>query len=243
MNKPQKTHLLKWLVITVCVGITVWAVGVPGISHHLQRFIDGIESLGHWGALLFILVYVAATVILIPGSILTLGAGAAFGLWKGFFLVSFASTLAASAAFLVGRYLAHDWIRKKIGSDSLILAIDAAISREQWKVVGLTRLSPLIPFTLLNYALSLTQVRFPRYVLASWIAMIPGTFTYVYLGSLGRIGARQEKSAGEWLLLFLGLLATIAVTVLISRSARKIMAEELKEDSATSSATAHHGDG
>lgn len=243
MNKPEKKHWLKWLVITICAGITIWAVGVPGISHHLQGFINGMESLGHWGALLFILVYIAATVILIPGSILTLGAGAVFGLWKGFFLVSFASTLAASAAFLVGRYLARDWIRQRIGSDSRILAIDAAIGRDEWKIVGLTRLSPLIPFTLLNYALSLTQVRFSRYVLASWIAMIPGTFTYVYLGALGRIGARVEKSAGEWLLLFLGLLATIAVTVLISRGARKIMAEQLKENSATSSAASHHGDG
>ena len=167
MNKPKKTHWLKWLMITALAGITIWLLGVPGISHHLQRFIDGMESLGHWGALLFILVYVAATVILIPGSILTLGAGAAFGLWKGFFLVSFASTLAAAAAFLVGRYLARDWIRRKIGSDSRILAIDCAIGREQWKIVGLTRLSPLIPFTLLNYALSLTQVSFPHYVLAS----------------------------------------------------------------------------
>jgi uncharacterized membrane protein YdjX (TVP38/TMEM64 family) len=243
MNKPQKTHLLKWLVITVCVGITVWAVGVSGMSHHLQRFIDGIESLGHWGALLFILVYVAATVILIPGSILTLGAGAAFGLWKGFFLVSFASTLAASAAFLVGRYLARDWIRRKIGSDSRILAIDAAIGQEQWRIVGLTRLSPLIPFTLLNYALSLTQIRFPGYVLASWIGMIPGTFAYVYLGSLGRIGAQQEKSAGELLLLALGLLATLAVTVLISRAARKVMVEQLKASQPAAATAPHRCDG
>jgi len=242
MNKSKKTHWLKWLVIAVCVGITIWALGVPGISHHLQSGIVGIESLGHWGALLFMLVYVGATVILIPGSILTLGAGAAFGLWKGFFLVSFASTLAASAAFLVGRYLARDWIRQKIGSDSRILAIDAAIGREQWKIVGLARLSPLIPFTLLNYALSLTQIRFPGYVLASWIGMIPGTFTYVYLGSLGRIGAQQEKSAGEWLLLFLGLLATLAVTVLISRAARKVMAEQLKESQSAASTAPHQRD-
>jgi uncharacterized membrane protein YdjX (TVP38/TMEM64 family) len=230
MNKPLKTHWLKWLMITALAGITIWVLGVPGISQHLQRFINGIESLGHWGAMLFVLVYVGATVILIPGSILTLGAGAAFGLWKGFLLVSFASTLASTAAFLVGRHLARDWIGRKIDHNSRMAAIKAAIDRDGWRIVGLARLSPMIPYTMLNYFLSLTHIRFTHYVLASWIGMMPGTFAYVYLGSLGGIDTQHGKSAIEWLLLSIGILATLTVTILISRAAGKAMEKQLRED-------------
>ncbi|MCP4849141.1 MAG: TVP38/TMEM64 family protein [Verrucomicrobiaceae bacterium] len=229
-SPPRKTFSLKWLIIIILATLTIWAILTPDINSQLQEMMSSIRSLGYWGALLFTLVYVAATVILIPGPILTLGAGATFGLWKGFLLVSLASTLAASTAFLVGRHLARDWIWKKIADNSRMAGIKAAIDRDGWKIVGLSRLSPMIPYTILNYFLSLTHVRFTHYVIASWIGMMPGTFAYVYLGSLGAIDTQHEKSAMEWTLLCIGIIATLVVTVLISRIAGKVMARQLRDD-------------
>ena len=230
MDSTRKTPPLKLLGMMALAGIIIWALLNPDINRQLQDIMAYIRSLGYWGALLFTLVYVAATVILVPGSILTLGAGAAFGLWKGFLLVSFASTLAASAAFLVGRHLAHDWLWKKIGHAPRMTALKGAIDREGWKIVGLARLSPLFPYTMLNYFFSLTSLRFTHYLLASWIGMLPGTFAYVYLGSLGNSDTQGEKSAIEWLLLGIGILTTITVTILISRSAARAMIKKLRED-------------
>ena len=133
----------------------------------------------------------------------------------------------AAAAFLVGRYLARGWVNKQIEGNEKFAAIDEAVGKEGWKIVALTRLSPAFPFNLLNYAYGLTKVRFPHYVIASWIAMMPGTVMYVYLGSLAKIP--EGRTPGQWALLIVGLLATIAATVLITRSAKKALNKKLDD--------------
>ncbi|MFU8779138.1 MAG: TVP38/TMEM64 family protein, partial [Roseovarius sp.] len=177
------------------------------------------------GAAVFMLLYIAATVLFIPGSALTLGAGALFGVVKGSIMVSVASTLGATAAFLVGRYLARDWVAKKIEQNEKFAAIDAAVGREGWKIVGLTRLSPVFPFTLLNYAYGLTKVSLRDYFFASWIGMMPGTVMYVYLGSLARLGADVQEGGGmaQTILRVVGLVATVLVTLYVTRVARKAL--------------------
>lgn len=216
-----------WPKRLLIVGLVASGIGAAvhfRLLDQLRLFVGAIDSLGFWGPVLFVLIYVAAAVLMIPGSILTLGAGAAFGMVKGFALVSIASTAGAIAAFLVGRYLAREKAAQRIEGSPTFAAIDQAIAAEGWKIVGLTRLTPLIPYTLLNYALSLTKVRFIPYALATWIGMIPGTLMYVYLGSLGNTGASRERTAGEWALLMVGLIATITVTLVISRAAKKALA-------------------
>ncbi|MGH2416496.1 MAG: TVP38/TMEM64 family protein, partial [Microcystaceae cyanobacterium] len=153
------------------------------INNTLQSILAWIDSLGSWGPVAFVIIYILAAVFLISGAILTLGAGVLFGVVKGSILVSIASTLAATVAFLIGRYLARGWVTKQIESKPKFKAIDAAVAREGWKIVGLTRLSPLFPFVFLNYAFGITQVSLKDYVLASWIGMMPGTVMYVYIGS------------------------------------------------------------
>lgn len=191
----------------------------------LRESLDRIEQLGGWGPVFFVLIYVAATVLLIPGSILGLSAGALFGILRGSLLVSLGSTLGAACAFLLGRYLARDLVARKIDKHASFAAIDRAVAREGWKIVLLTRLSPVFPFTLLNYAFGLTRVSLRDYVLASWIGMMPGTVMFVYLGWLARAGVeRQAHTTGEWVLHGVGLLATIAVTVFVTRLARKALA-------------------
>jgi uncharacterized membrane protein YdjX (TVP38/TMEM64 family) len=209
------------LVVAAVVAAFVW-LDLRGL---LRTALDAIAQLGPWGPGLFILIYVAAAVLFVPGSVLTLGAGAVFGVVLGSVYVSIAATLGATAAFLVGRHLARDWVAKKIEGHASFAAIDRAVAEEGWKIVGLTRLSPVFPFTLLNYAFGLTRVRLRDYVLASWIGMMPGTVMYVYLGSLARVGvAGEQKSPAEWALYAVGLAATIGVTVFVTRLARRALA-------------------
>jgi len=194
--------------------------------------LQSIEDLGFVGALVFIGLYIVACVFFIPGLILSLGAGAIYGVVKGTVLVSVSSTLGATAAFLVGRYLARDWIAQKIDKNEKFKAVDEAVASEGWKIVGLTRLSPIFPFNFLNYAYGLTQVSLRDYFFASWIGMMPGTVVFVYLGSiagnLANIGeGESQKSPLEWVLTVVGLLVAIIVTVYVTKVARRALSERV----------------
>jgi uncharacterized membrane protein YdjX (TVP38/TMEM64 family) len=165
--------------------------------------------------------------------VLTLGAGAVLGVGFGSVCVSISATLGATAAFLVGRYLARDAIARKIERNEKFAAIDRAVADEGWKIVFLTRLSPVFPFTLLNYAFGLTRVKLSHYVLASWLGMIPGTVMYVYLGSLVNVGSgHRQRTTGEWVLYGVGLLATVIVTVFVTRVARRALAKKIGSNKA-----------
>jgi len=218
----------KW-VLYVAAGICiVLAAKFLHIQDLLKAALDWIGKLGPWGPVIFIALYVVATVLFVPGSVLTLGAGAVFGVALGSVCVSISATLGATAAFLVGRYLARDAIARKIEKNKRFAVIDRAVADEGWKIVLLTRLSPVFPFTLLNYAFGVTRVKLSHYMLASWLGMIPGTVMYVYLGSLVNVGAgRRQRTAGEWALYGVGLLATILVTVFVTRIAKKALAKKI----------------
>jgi uncharacterized membrane protein YdjX (TVP38/TMEM64 family) len=209
--------------LLVVVGVLFATFDVRAL---LRAALNWIGQLGAFGQLLFVAIYVVAAVLLIPGSALGLGAGAMFGVVRGSLLVSLGSTLGAACAFLFGRYLARDWIVKKIEGKTSFTAIDQAVAREGWRIVLLTRLSPVFPFTLLNYAFGLTRVSLRDYVLASWLGMLPGTVMFVYLGSLARAGvADRQRTPVEWTLYAVGLLATIAVTISATRIARRALAK------------------
>src|SRR5438093_12488996 len=153
--------------IILVVALLIAAAKYFDAQHLLQRALEWIASLGAWGPVLFTLIYIVACVLFLPGSVLTLGAGIVFGVARGSVVVSFSATLGAVAAFLVGRYLARDWVARKIEKSPRFKAIDEAVAREGWKIVGLTRLSPVFPFNLLNYAFGLTRVSFREYLVAS----------------------------------------------------------------------------
>src|SRR2546429_2316094 len=203
----------KW-VLYATVGIAILlAAKYFHVQDLLKEALDWIGKLGPWGPVIFVGIYIVATVLFVPGSVLTLGAGAVFGVALGSVCVSISATLGATAAFLVGRYLARDAIARKIAKNEEFATIDRAVADEGWKIVLLTRLSPVFPFTLLNYAFGLTRVKLSHYIVASWLGMIPGTVMYVYLGSLVNVGAgHRQRTTGEWALYGVGLLATIAVT-------------------------------
>lgn len=196
----------------------------------LRNALDAIGRLGPWGPIAFILLYILACVLFIPGSILTLGAGAVFGVVRGSVIVSVAATLGAAAAFLVGRYLARDWVSRRIEGNAKFKAIDEAVAREGWKIVLLARLSPVFPFNLLNYAFGLTRVSLRDYFFASWAGMLPATVMYVYLGSLAgdlaALGGARSRKPAEWALYVVGLLATIIAVFFATRLARKALEEK-----------------
>src|SRR5262249_33104555 len=122
---------------------------------------------------------------------------------------------------------ARDAIARKIEKHEKFVTIDRAVADEGWKIVLLTRLSPVFPFTLLNYAFGLTRVKLSHYAVASWLGMIPGTVMYVYLGSLVNVGGHRQRTTGEWILYGVGLLATVAVTVFVTRLARNALAKKI----------------
>jgi uncharacterized membrane protein YdjX (TVP38/TMEM64 family) len=227
--EPHSCSKRKWIyIITGIVALIAVVYSFHAeIQNLLKTALDWIGGLGVWGPVLFILIYIAACVFFIPGSVLTLGAGALFGVVKGSIYTSIGATLGASAAFLVGRYLARDWIAKKIAGNARFAAIDKAVADEGWKIVGLTRLVPVFPFILLNYAFGLTRVSFRDYFFATWIGTMPGTVMYVYIGSLANVAGKPARTPAQWALFGVGLLATVAVTVLITRIAKKALGKKI----------------
>ena len=156
----------------------------------LTSFLDWVQHIGPWGTVLFGAAYVPAALLFVPGSLLTLAAGFLFGLVKGTVIVSLGSTAGAAAAFLVARKVAHHWVVRRLAGRPRLAAIGRAVETEGFKIVLLTRLSPVFPYNVLNYAFGLTSVPVGKYMLASWIGMLPGTIMYVYLG------ARREEPPG-----------------------------------------------
>ncbi|MBI4625024.1 MAG: TVP38/TMEM64 family protein [Verrucomicrobia bacterium] len=223
----------RWLLFFLAIAALATAFAVLDGRALLCEALEFVARLGRWGPVLFVLAYVIAAVCLVPGSALTLGAGALFGVVWGSVYVSIGATLGATAAFLVGRYFARGWVAKKIEGNATFAAIDRAVAAEGWKIVGLTRLSPVFPFTLLNYAFGVTRVTLRDYVLASWIGMMPGTVMYVYLGSLARAGAAgDQRTPAEWALYAVGLVATVALTIFVTRIARRALARRTQPEGA-----------
>lgn len=221
------------LLVIAAVLFLVSRLGGEAAGRLVPRFADWVAGLGVWGPVVFVLGYAAATVAFLPGSLLTLAAGALFGLARGTAYALAGATLGAAAAFLVARYVARSAIERRVAGNARFAAIDRAVAQEGFKIVALLRLSPVFPFNLLNYALGLTRVRFLDYLLAS-AAMLPGTLLYVYYGkAAGSIaaaasGTRGEKGAGDWVVLGLGLLATVTVTTFVTRLAGRALRQELE---------------
>ncbi|MEK6606309.1 MAG: TVP38/TMEM64 family protein [Myxococcota bacterium] len=194
-----------------------------------------IRDAGALGVAVYAAVYVLATVLMLPGSIVTLAAGFAYGPIGGTLVVSPASVAGATAAFLIARSRARPWVERRIGARPRLAAIDEAMARSGFRMVALLRLSPLLPFNLLNYALGLTRVRVRDYVLASFVGMLPGTLLYNYLGSLitnaSRLAAGERPDAGAagQILYWGGLAATIAATILITRASRRALDQALRK--------------
>ena len=230
-HSPRKGLVVKLILAVATVGALV-TLGRQ-LGGYVPQFAQWVDGLGFWGPAVFVLGYAAATLAFVPGSLLTMAAGAIFGLAKGTLLVFLGATVGSTFSFLVARYVARGAIERKLADRPRFRAIDRAVARQGLKIIFLVRLSPVFPYNLLNYGLGLTRIRLLHYVLACF-GMIPGTFLYVYygkaLGSLAAVagGVAPERGPGDWALLAVGLVATVGVTAFVTRIARRALAEEVE---------------
>jgi uncharacterized membrane protein YdjX (TVP38/TMEM64 family) len=219
------------LLIGVAVFAAFLAVKLFVAEDLLKSVLRWIGGLGPLGPLIFIGIYIVAPVLFFPGVILSIGAGTVFGLLAGSIYVSIGATLGATCAFLVGRYAARQWVAARLEGKAKFRAIDRAVAREGWKIVGLARLSPLFPFNLLNYAFGLTDISLRDYFFATWVGMIPGIIMYVYLGSLAGdvalIGSRPVKrTAAHWAFEVAGFVVSVAVALYVTYVAGRALREK-----------------
>ncbi|MHC4400015.1 MAG: TVP38/TMEM64 family protein [Planctomycetota bacterium] len=235
----KKSTVARIALAALAVSGGMAAFALLPMKLYLVEILEWVRSLGVWGPLFLVGAYILACVLLVPGSILTLGAGFLFGLLRGTVTVSIGSVLGATAAFFLGRTLARGWIEKRIAALPRFAAIDRAVGQQGFKVVLLLRLSPVFPFNLLNYAFGMTRVSPGSYVLASWIGMLPGTVMYVYLGtalkSLTETAATKEAGAAQTAFFIAGLVVTVLATVVITRIAKKALDETVTSDGKLSS--------
>ena len=192
------------------------------VREWVEGFRGWIEALGALGVAVFVALYTLVTVVLGPAWALTLVAGLAYG-WWGIPLVLGSATLAACVAFLLGRHVARERVRKLVVGNDRLAALNRAVDEEGWKVVGLMRLSPVFPFGLQNYLFSVTGIGLAPYALATLVGIVPGTSLYVYIGSLGAAGG-EGGGALRWVLLAVGLAATAAVVWLVTKRAKAELA-------------------
>lgn len=200
------------------------------VVHVIQRMQQRLGAMEWWGALLYPVLVAACNLLLLPGSILTLGSGLFFGLWWGTFLVLCGNVLGAAIAFGIGRLLGRTWVEERILRKEKWARLDDAISREGWKIIFLSQVHPFFPTSLLNYFYGITRIRFRTCM--AWIALaqVPGIFFYVYLGTLAQLGIKlfQRKTPPhpyEYIVWFSGLLLTAIVTAAIGRIALRMLGE------------------
>jgi uncharacterized membrane protein YdjX (TVP38/TMEM64 family) len=198
------------------------------LQQQLVNLVEWINQLGAIAPLVFIVAYIVITVAFLPASVFTLGAGFVFGVVKGSILVFVGAMLGATVAFLIGRFMARDWVAKQIAGNRFFSALDSAIADEGRKLIFLIRLSPAFPFNLLNYALGLTQISLKDYALGT-TGILPGTIMYVYLGSLisdiATLGTGEAPSNAiiSWIIKFLIFGTVVAITLYITQIARKAL--------------------
>lgn len=247
-TKSTKRSLVP--IIAVVAGIFIFAFAMSQLPvkdwitefKAFQQGLSGGEFLLFFFA--FVAAYIFAVVFFIPGSIVTLGAGAIYGVFFGTLAVSIGSVTGATLAFLISRYVANDYMKTRFGNDPKFKALNGAIGENDGKLVALIRLSPVFPFNVINYIFGLTRVKLSHYVLASWLGMLPGTILYVYIGQVSweaivSVTTDREKSPWEWVLLVIGLIVTAIVTVMITKRAKSVLDSEtqLTESASTSNNT------
>lgn len=202
MNKTVPRILLG-LVLLAAVGAAV-ALREHFDAAALQAWVEGAAAAG---PLVFMALYALATVLFLPGSVLTLAGGALFGPVWGTLWNLTGATLGASLAFLISRYLGADWVTRRAGPR--LQRLNDGVTSEGWRFVAFVRLVPLFPFNLLNYALGLTRIPFLAYVLASWVFMLPGAIAYTWLGYAGREALAGGEGMIRNILIALALLAAV----------------------------------
>lgn len=225
----SKTLKLGAVLVLIVALVVIFPIGA-----WIEAGAEWAQGMGTAGLLVFAALYAIATVFAVPGSALTLIAGGAFGVAAGTVAVWLGATAGLALAFLAARMLARERVSRWLASKPSFAAVDRAVAAEGWKIVLLTRLTPVFPFTVLNYAYGVTGIGFLGYLLSSAIGILPGTLLYIYLGSSVARTVAGESDPLELVARGLGLAAFVVVTILITRTARKALREAGVETGETS---------
>ena len=223
-------NLIKLVGLLVVIGAVLTVAFVYPVGDWLERVLDRLRQLGIWGPVLYTAIYVVASVFFVPASWLTLGAGYAFGVIAGTPSAMVGGLSGAAITFFLGRTLARRAVERRLAKSPRFAAIDRGVAHEGFKIVLLVRLTPALPFAPLNYAFGATRVRFRDYLLGSLVGMLPGCVLFTYLGWVtqnlpGIARGTLDKSPAEWALAAVGLIAAVAVMVVITRLARRALRE------------------
>jgi uncharacterized membrane protein YdjX (TVP38/TMEM64 family) len=227
-GRPPPARIARIAAFAIAGAAAILLLGSQ-LGSQIPRFAGWVEGLGLWAPLVFVVGYAGLTLAFVSGGALTAASGFLFGLGEGVLYSFVAAVIGSTGAFLVARHGGRRWIEPRVEGDRRFAAIDRAVGTQGLKITFLLRLSPVFPFVLLNYALGLTRVRLRDYALASF-GMLPGTLLYVYLGKAAGDLATALSGAGArgpayYAVLGLGLLATIVVTAIVTRLARRALAE------------------
>ena len=230
-----KRNALRGFLLIVFTFLAFYLVRITDPRHLIRVVLMRISDLGAWAPFWFIVAYVVACLTFFPGFILTMGAGILFGVVRGTVYVSIGATIGAGCAFLLSRYVAREWVLHRFARNEKFRAIDDAVAKDGWKIVGLIRLSPVFPFIPMNFVFGLTRIPFWQFVVVTWVGIIPVCVLFVYLGSLlGDIAAlgTQPLAAGKakWIASGIGIIMTLVVSLFVARIARKALATRLPDD-------------
>ena len=233
MNRDFLAKKKVWLLLAVIgIAIAIAAFSLLPLQDWLTHIKHWLVSLGPWAKPTFILIYIITTVVGLPAAVLFLAAGTLFGFLKGVVVVSIADILGTTLCYLLGRTVARKSIKKWIAKRPQFTELDKAVGRKGWKIVFLTRLSPIVPSNILNYGFSLTKINFWQYFFFSWLGMLPVIALYVYLGSAGANLATGGNTPGKMALQIFGLCATVGAVTYTTKLAKKTLspAPALSED-------------
>lgn len=219
--------MLRWLVSIAGMAVILWALGHYSRQYVLP-FARWVRELGPWGPVAFIVTYTVVEIFLIPASVLTLAAGAIFGFAAGSAYTFVGAMLGSIAAFLMGRYVVRPLVERRLQGNDRFAIIDSAAARGGIKLVALLRLSPVLPYTVLNYALGVTRISIRDYIIGTTF-ILPGTLVYAYYGTvianLTGLSAGVHGGSAFYVLMAAGIIATIAVIVVITRLANHQLQE------------------
>lgn len=233
-DRDSRVVRIEWIGLAVLLlGLAVAFRHLPVVTA-LERATLWIESLGWWAPTTFLILYVLCTLLLLPRTVLTVGAGFLFGPLWGLLWALLAINLGANTAFWLGRHLARGIVERRIRRDGRIRALDQAVARDGWRIVALTRMTPIFPYSFLNYAFGLTEVRWKDYAMGSFAGMFPGTLMLVILGTLTDFAAeRSDEPRGliVRLLYASGVIGTLLATWFVTRFAKRALERHRLEES------------
>ena len=224
-TENRRTPWKKIIIGLAVLGLMIVGYRLLPLQEWITAFQEWVQGFGIVGWFIFIVVYALTSFALVPGSFLTLAAGVIWGLW-GFPIVIIGATLGSAISFLAARYMFMKRVQEKVAEYPRFNAVNLAIGEEGWKVVGLLRLSPALPFSLQNWFLGITPVGFWPSQIATFFGIMPGTLLYVWIGSLGgQAAGGDDMSFAKWIIGGVGIAATLLVTVLVTKKANAKLKE------------------